>query len=39
MIADAIAYTLDTILLSSSRFETKDLFNAFDETSFLVKSA
>ena len=32
-IADAMGHTLDTHLLSYSRFQTKDLASAFDETS------
>ena len=38
-IADAMGHTLDTHLLSYSRFQTKDLASAFDETSLLVKAA
>ena len=38
-IADAMGHTLDTHLLSYSRFQTKDLASAFDETSLLVKTA
>mgnify|MGYP003145967434 FL=1 len=36
-VADAMGHTLDTHLLSYSRFKTKDLASAFDETSLLVK--
>jgi len=38
-IADAMGHTLDTHLLSYSRFQTKDLASAFDETTLLVKTA
>ena len=38
-VADAMGHTLDTHLLSYSRFQTKDLASAFDETSLLVKVA
>ena len=38
-IADAMGHTLNTHLLSYSRFQTKDLASAFDETSLLVKTA
>ena len=37
-IADAMGHTLDTHLLIYSRFQTKDLASAFDETSLLVKA-
>ena len=37
-VADAMGHTLDTHLLSYSRFQTKDLANAFDETSLIVKA-
>ena len=37
-IADAMGHTLGTHLLSYSRFQTKDLASAFDETSLLVKA-
>ena len=37
-IADAMGHTLDTHLLSYSRFQTKDLASAFDETTLLVKA-
>ena len=36
-VADAIDHTLDTHLLSYSRFQTKNLASAFEETSLLVK--
>ena len=36
-IADAMGHKLDTHLLIYSRFQTKDLATAFDETSLLVK--
>ena len=36
-IAVAMGHTLDTHLLSYSRFQTKDLAKAFDETSLVVK--
>ena len=36
-ISDAMGHTLDTHLLIYSRFLTKDLAGAFDETSLLVK--
>jgi len=38
-VADAMGHTLDTHLLSYSRFQTKDLASAFDETTLLVKAA
>jgi len=38
-VADAMGHTLDTHLLSYSRFQTKDLASAFDETTLLVKTA
>ena len=38
-VADAMGHTLDTHLLSYSRFQTKDLASAFDETTLLVKVA
>ena len=38
-IADAMGHTLETHLLSYSRFQTKDMASAFDETSLLVKSS
>ena len=38
-VADAMGHTLDTPLLSYSRFQTKDLASAFDETTLLVKTA
>ena len=38
-VADGMGHTLDTHLLSYSRFQTKDLASAFDETSLLVKAA
>ena len=38
-VADGMGHTLDTHLLSYSRFQTKDLATAFDETSLLVKTA
>jgi len=34
-----MGHTLDTHLLSYSRFQTKDLASAFDETTLLVKAA
>ncbi len=36
-IADAMGHKLDTHLLSYSRFQTKDLVSAYNETSLLVK--
>ena len=38
-VADAMGHTLYTHLLSYSRFQTKDLASAFDETTLLVKTA
>ena len=38
-IAEAMGHTLDTHLLSYSRFRTKKITSAFDETSLLVKVA
>ena len=38
-IADAMGHTLDTHLLSYSRFQTKDLASAFDEVATPVKVA
>ena len=35
---DGMGHSLDTHLLSYSRFQTKDLANQFDETSLLVKA-
>tara|TARA_B100000579_G_scaffold374578_1_gene338891 strand:- start:110 stop:358 length:249 start_codon:yes stop_codon:yes gene_type:complete len=37
-VADGMGHSLDTHLLSYSRFQTKDLANQFDETSLLVKA-
>tara|TARA_Y100001968_G_scaffold212337_1_gene195426 strand:- start:292 stop:618 length:327 start_codon:yes stop_codon:yes gene_type:complete len=36
-VADAMGHTLETHLLNYSRFPTKDLASAFDETSLLIK--
>ena len=36
-IADAMGHSLDTHLIGYSRFQTKDLASAFDETSLLIK--
>ena len=38
-VSDAMGHTLDTHLLSYSRFQAKDLASAFDETTLLVKIA
>ena len=38
-IADAMGHKLNTHLFSYSRFQTKDLASAFDETTLLVKVA
>ena len=38
-VADPMGHTLETHLLSYSRFQTNDLASAFDETSLIVKAA